>query len=107
MSHRWDCPDEGEARRKARSDASFDAEYGHRRYSGPYDDCEEAQSLYRREYEREYGYRQEEQQRDAEEHRAAERRAAERLAEEEFYARQEEEQPQEEEPSDPADPVSG
>lgn len=95
--HRWDCPTEYEARRKARDDAYYDHEYGrgneYRR--GSYE-CDEANSAYRREYEREAYYREEQA---AEERRMARRRqerleqeAAEQAYWEAEYQRQAEEQ---------------
>lgn len=81
MSHRWDCPDEYEARERARRDASFDQEYGWgRRYGSPYE-CDEASDHYRRAYEREFSYREEQ----ADEERRAERMRQARLEEEAYY----------------------
>lgn len=96
MSHRWYCPDEYEARRRARRDADCDAHDGYRRYSTPYDDCPEASNAYRREYEREVAYREEEiaMERQRERRRAEERameEEAQRQAEEEAYWRAQEE----------------
>lgn len=70
MSHRWDCPTEWEARRRADSDARYDArEHGSwgPSYRNPYD-CEEANEAYQREYRYQYEREQEEI--------ASERRAA-------------------------------
>jgi hypothetical protein len=97
VSHRYDCPDESEARRKARSDASFDSEYGHRRYSGPYGDCDEAQRTYRNAYDREYQAQEYRREEEAAEARACQRREQARQDEEAYYAQQEEERYQPEE----------
>ena len=99
MSHLADCPDEGEARRRARSDATFDAKYGHRRYHSPWPECEEGDSVYRREYGRAY-QEQEYRAEDERQERAAQRRREEERRIEEAYheeCRQEEEARQEQE----------
>jgi hypothetical protein len=83
MSHRYDCPDEWEARRRARSDASYDAENGDRRYRHPYD-CDEGNETYRREYGREFAYREEQ----IAEERAAARRRQESSEREEWEMQQ-------------------
>ena len=75
MSHRWNCPDEWEARHKADIDASYDArEMGHwgPMSRKPYE-CDEANNTYDREYHYQYERVQEEI--------AAERRADERQRE--------------------------
>lgn len=79
MSHRWNCPSELDARRKAREDADFDFSYGHgREYRrGPYD-CDDGNRAYTREYEREAYVREEE----AQEERRLQRRAEERRQDE-------------------------
>lgn len=47
VSHNWNCPDEYEARSRARSDARFDRDRYD--YRNPYE-CDEANEQYRREY---------------------------------------------------------
>jgi hypothetical protein len=81
MSHSWDCPTEWEARRRADSDARYDArEHGSwgPSYRQPYG-CDEANEAYRREYSSQY---QREQEEIASEHRASQRRQEARQQEE-------------------------
>ncbi len=81
MSHRWDCPDDYEARSKARRDASFDLSYGSGdcSYRRPFDDCDHANEEYRRAYRSEF------------EHLAEERRIEQAAKRRREYARQEQE----------------
>lgn len=81
MSHSWDCPTDYEARRRADSDASFDArEHGswgpfHRQPYG----CDEANESYRREYN--YRYEREQEEIASERHAVQQRQAAREQAE--------------------------
>lgn len=88
MSHRRDCPDDYEARSRARSDASWDVQRHDRYdYRRPYE-CDEANNAYRRAYAYEADRLEEER---ASERRAQQRRE-ERRMEEEYYARAAEEE---------------
>lgn len=92
MAHRWDCPDEYEARETARRDASFDHDYGWgRSYRSPYE-CDEANDAYRREYE----YQANRAEEEAAEERRRQRIHEERRQEEEYYASMAEEQARQE-----------
>ena len=89
MSHNDYCPDEYEARNRARSDARFDRDRYD--YRNPYD-CDEANDTYRREY----GYQRdqiEEEQRieRRREQQRQEQRMAEEEAERQYYEQMQEE----------------
>lgn len=90
MSHRWDCPTDYEARRKADRDAEDDLRYG-RSYRNPYD-CDEANEAYRGEY----NYRFNRLEEEVAERRQVERRLQARREEEEMERSYFEQQQQEE-----------
>lgn len=89
MSHNWNCPDDYEARRRARDDASFDLRYGSGRYDyrSPFE-CDEGNYAYQREYRNEADRLEEERA----EERRRERAREERRQEEEYWAQQAEEE---------------
>ena len=94
--HRWDCPTESEARRRARHDATNDARDGFQRNTRPFRDCEDADRRYRREYDNAYyderrRIEDEQERARAEERRAEQRRRDEQRRQEERW-RQEQEQ---------------
>lgn len=102
MSHLWDCPDDYEARQRARRDAERDLPYsaGFTPH-GPFD-CDEGNETYRREYRYEFDRleeerrieqrQQERRQQEREEQESYERQAQESydqmMAEQEFLSRQ-------------------
>jgi hypothetical protein len=89
MSHSWNCPDEYEARDRARRDAAMDVEYGWGDSRRSPFDCDEANEEYRRAYRREHSYREEQAEDERREAAARLRRQDEAQAEAAYWEQME------------------
>ena len=93
VNHNWNCPDEYEARSRARSDARFDRDRYD--YRNPYE-CDEANEQYRREYSYQRDQVEEEARIERRRQEAREQERQEQEYWEQQYAEQAREQAEEE-----------